>query len=154
MCDYSLMSIRNRLATEGEELITHRFQTGSIGLLSCSDLEAWRGRHEETTLRRIFRGFTAEPDPSPVVCIPPGARLQVDEVPKALQEQHHVKPSEEVTFTQISNDPYRYRDALRFDNGATVRVQSLPEGLKVKVMQLALAVPVESETERVPVRSL
>ncbi len=28
MCDYSLMSIPNRLASEGEELVVHWFETG------------------------------------------------------------------------------------------------------------------------------
>jgi len=32
MCDYSLMGVPNRLAQEGEDLVTHRFRTGSLGL--------------------------------------------------------------------------------------------------------------------------
>ena len=38
MCDYSLMGIPNRLAEEGEVLVTHRFSTGSLGFASPSDL--------------------------------------------------------------------------------------------------------------------
>ena len=41
MCDYSLASIPNRLAVEGEQLVAYRFFTGSIGLTSgdalCGD---------------------------------------------------------------------------------------------------------------------
>ena len=37
MCDYSLMSIPNRLASVGEELVVHRFETGAIGLASYCD---------------------------------------------------------------------------------------------------------------------
>ena len=36
MCDYSLTGIPNRLAVEGEELVVHRFRTGSLGLASRS----------------------------------------------------------------------------------------------------------------------
>ena len=38
MCDYSLMVIPNRLAQEGEELVTHRFWTGSLGFASPLDM--------------------------------------------------------------------------------------------------------------------
>ena len=38
MCDYSLMAVPNRLAQEGEELVTHRFPTGSLGLASPANL--------------------------------------------------------------------------------------------------------------------
>jgi hypothetical protein len=38
MCDYSLMTIPNRLAVSGEELIVHRFEAGSVGLASAFDL--------------------------------------------------------------------------------------------------------------------
>jgi len=39
MCDYSLMAVPNRLAQEGEELVAHRFPTGSLGLASPADLK-------------------------------------------------------------------------------------------------------------------
>ena len=38
MCDYSLMAVPNRLAKEGEELVSHRFPTGSVGFASPGDL--------------------------------------------------------------------------------------------------------------------
>ena len=38
MCDYSLMAIPNRVAVSGDELVVHRFQTGTVGLASASDL--------------------------------------------------------------------------------------------------------------------
>src|ERR1700689_2479762 len=50
MCDYSLMAVPNRLAAEGEDLIAHRFPTGSMGLASpvelkqlCDHMKAQRG---------------------------------------------------------------------------------------------------------------
>ena len=40
MCEYSLMSFPNRLAHAGEDLIVHRFSSGSMGLASPYDLAA------------------------------------------------------------------------------------------------------------------
>jgi len=31
MCDYSLMIVPNRLAIEGEDLVAHKFQSGTTG---------------------------------------------------------------------------------------------------------------------------
>ena len=31
MCDFSLMGVPNRLARHDEELVTYRFQTGTLG---------------------------------------------------------------------------------------------------------------------------
>jgi hypothetical protein len=38
MCDYSLMSIPNRVAVSGDDLVVHRFEAGSVGLASAFDL--------------------------------------------------------------------------------------------------------------------
>ena len=72
MCDYSLMSIPNRLAVAGEELVTHRFQSGSIGLASPQA----RPRGFWEALKRSF-----SPPLTPAVCIPPGARLMLQDIP-------------------------------------------------------------------------
>ncbi len=48
MCDYSLMAIRNRLAVEQEDLVAHRFPTGSMGLASPSDLQRSRIRRRRS----------------------------------------------------------------------------------------------------------
>jgi hypothetical protein len=40
MCEYSLMAYSNRIATTGEELVVHRFDTGTVGLASASELDA------------------------------------------------------------------------------------------------------------------
>jgi hypothetical protein len=34
MCDYSLAHYPNRLAVEGEQLVVHRFSSGTVGLAS------------------------------------------------------------------------------------------------------------------------
>jgi len=121
MCDYSLAGIPNRLAVEGEELVVHRFRTGSLGLASpCPSVSRW------------WSG-------TPAVCVPPGARLMLLDVPKRLRHDLAVGPIEEVTFVQLSATPYQFRDAFRFQNGRAVRLQELSEGMPVRVLRLSLS---------------
>lgn len=143
MCDYSLMAVPNRLAQQGEDLVAHRFPTGSLGLASPADLK--RALEPAPTARRSFwctvKAFFNPPrtEPVPAVCIPPGARLQLQEIPARLQHEFGVGPVEDVTFTQISAAVNSYRDAVRFANGREVRLQELREGLKVRVLDLSMA---------------
>lgn len=84
MCDYSLMIFPNRLANEGETLITHRFSTGAIGFVSPIDLSAaiqsTRQRASATIWSKVKTWFAGAPEPCaiPAICVPPGARLKVD----------------------------------------------------------------------------
>src|SRR6476661_3187525 len=103
MCDYSLMAVPNRLAQEGEELVAHRFPTGSLGLASPADLKrattAPVPSHRSLwcTVKEFFNPPKTEPVPA--VCIPPGARLELQDIPVRLQHDLGVKPVETVTFT-------------------------------------------------------
>ena len=101
MCDYSLMTIHNRLAMEGEELVAHRFRSGSIGLVSSLDFADWQTRRPARVWERFKDYFSPQTDPTPVVCIPPGARLLL----------HAFGSCEKGTFTQISPESNRYRCA-------------------------------------------
>jgi hypothetical protein len=144
MCDYSLMGIPNRLAIEREELVTHRFPTGSIGFASPEDLKR-EAAPPDAQCRSFWASlhsyYFTQPkgEPVPAVCIPPGARLIVEDIPIGLQCCLGVGSSEEVTFTQITARKNAYRDAIRFANGREVRLQELPEGVAVKVVDLSLA---------------
>lgn len=152
MCDYSLMAVPNRLAREGEELVTHRFPTGSLGLASPADLI--RASQPSTPVRRSFwcavKDFFNPPktDPVPAVCIPPGARMQLQDIPARLQHDLGLGPAETVTFTQISAAVNSYRDAVRFENGREVRLQELREGQRVRVLDLSLAEELDLEKLR------
>jgi len=143
MCDYSLMAVPNRLAREGEGLVTYRFPTGSLGLASPADLK--RLSTPKAPARRSLwfkvREFFNPPrtEPVPAVCIPPGARLQLQDIPARLQQDLGVGAVEEVTFTQISAVVNSYRDAVRFGNGRTVRLQELREGQRARVLDLSTA---------------
>lgn len=74
MCDYSLMMVPNRLAIEGEELVAHRFQSGTTGFVSSSDFSIWKAeRHAKSIWQRLRACFASTAEPTLLVCIPPGA---------------------------------------------------------------------------------
>jgi hypothetical protein len=143
MCDYSLMAVPNRLAQEGEDLVAHRFPTGSLGLASPADIT--RATNPAPAAQKTFwvklKEFFQPPEEAPVcaVCIPPGAQLLLKDIPTRLQNELNVCPVEEVTFTQISAAARSYRDAVRFSNGRIVRLQELREGQRVRVLDLSMA---------------
>jgi hypothetical protein len=130
MCDYSLMGISNRLAVEGEELVVHRFSTGSLGLrlAPTQPLGFW------ASIKNVFSVV-----PPPVVCVPPGARLMLRDIQASLQADLRVGPEEEVVFTQVTAVANAYRDAVRFRSGQQVLVQKLRTGQRVRVLDLSSA---------------
>ena len=149
MCDYSLMMIDNRLAVEGENLVAHRFKSGSVGLVSMVDFTKWQLRPRGGLWQRCKECFSSRSEPAPVVCIPPGARLRLQSVPQSLRDRFGLGASEVATFTQISADVNWHRDALRFSNKATVLLQALPEGQSLKVLGLSSS----EVTEPLPVHA-
>jgi hypothetical protein len=143
MCDYSLCGIPNRLAVEGEELVVHRFSTGSMGLASVVDLQVHQSVREAAprkTFWESLKSFFEGPDQSaavPAVCIPPGAQLILTDIPADLRRRHHLSPEELAVFTQTSAEFYSYRDAIRFQSRFEVHLQDLREGMHVRVLSLA-----------------
>jgi hypothetical protein len=128
MCDYSLAGLPNRLAAEGEQLVVHRFSMGARGLAPlCPDLK-----------QLLF------PASTPAVCVPPGARLLLRDIPVYLQQRLAVGEVEEVIFVQQSVEAFTYRDAVRFANGREILLQLLCCGQRVDVLSLSGA---EEETE-------
>jgi hypothetical protein len=152
MCDYSLMAVPNRLAHEGEELVTHRFPTGSLGMASPADVHAATAprRAERQSIWQKIRAFF-DPAAAPAVCavcLPPGARLLIRDIPPRLQQQWGVGEREEAIFTQTSAAVNTYRDAVRFHGGCEVRLQEFREGMRVRVMDLTGAEQIELESLR------
>jgi len=140
MCDYSLMGVPNRLAQEGEDLVTHRFRTGSLGLAPAGTCTQADAIGTKTGFWSMLKAFLTGGAPQTVaVCIPPGARLLLGDIPETLQNTLIVGPAEEVTFTQLTATPHMYRDAFRFKNGAELLLQRLSEGQRVKVLDCACA---------------
>lgn len=121
MCDYSLAYFPNRLAREGEFLTIHRFSCGAKGL---------------TPARRTFKQILF-PSTICAVCVPPGARLLLYDIPDDLQRRFRLGSCEEVTFTQRTHEAFTYRDGVRFSNGGDVLLQNLVVGQRVQVLSVA-----------------
>lgn len=140
MCDYSLMNFPNRLAQEGDELATYRFGTGCLGLVSQLDLlsDSPSPTSSHPTFWSMLKDFFNPPAEKaiPAVCVPPGARLALIDIPKRLQREHRIGATEEVTFTQLTATPNAYRDAVRFSNGHEILLQRLDEGQRLRVLAL------------------
>ena len=141
MCDYSLMALPNRLAVCGEELVVHRFEMGSMGLASVADVQCAQLQPEEppaSTFREKLKKWFFPPAPRqcPAVCVPPGARLLVRDIPDKLQKSLGLGSGvQEVVFTEIGTAGFR--DAIRFPNGAELILQRLIEGQRVRVLALS-----------------
>jgi hypothetical protein len=147
MCDYSLHALRNRLAVQGERLIIHRFQTGCLGLASAPEAS----EVPEVNVgfwRKFFCLDEKARSAECAVCIPPGARLLLHNIPAGLRRRAQAAETEGVTFTQITVREYAYRDAVRFECGLTVLLQHLKPGQLVEVLSLS------SEETSFPERNL
>ena len=146
MCDYSLHTYPNRLAADGEDLVVHRFGAGSLGLASPADLTPlisastsargnfWSG------VKTWFQGRNPRWEAEkrvPAVCVPPGARLLLKDIPKSLQREMGVGEVEEVQFVETTADVNTYRDGVRFKNCRQALLQQLKEGQRVQVISIA-----------------
>ena len=131
MCDYSLQSVKSRLAKIGDKLTVRDFGTGT-------------------------RGFAASEDATVAVCVLPGTELafarEVERLPTRLWPWHDgaIKHKTAI-FRQINKDKVvAHHDALEFPDGQIVLLTSLSEGQQARVLQLP-AEPktvVESEAQR------
>jgi hypothetical protein len=146
MCDYSLHTSPNRLAVDGEDLVVHRFAAGSLGLASPADLGPVLTAVDESSFwyrtKGWFQGYNARWEAHnriPAVCVPPGARLFVRDIPKPLQREMGLREFEEVVFVQTTAEVNVYRDAIRFNNGHHVLLQELKEGQRVRVLSTGVA---------------
>ena len=162
MCDYSLHGIKNRLAFDGEQLFVNTFHTSSKGLAAVADFNSLKtvrpapagtgffGRiaHRVREAQRVVSG--QESYYLPAICVPPGAKLMLSGIPLGARQELDVDEVEEVTFVQLTFEPFRYRDAFKFANGRTQLVQLFHEGLRVEVLSLELeekAVEIPAERE-------
>jgi hypothetical protein len=146
MCDYSLYEFPNRLAREGEELVTYKFPLGSLGLVSPAELENAQPKPSGKGFWGTVRVLSERPGFRPgdrssvcAVCVPPGARLILKDIPLEIQREHGLGPEEGGKFIETSADPYRHRDAIQFPNGVVIPLQQLREGLRVEVLSLVPA---------------
>jgi len=140
------MSLPNRLAAEGEELVVHRFATGCMGFTSVVDLRQYVESRRTASFWQRVKGCFVEGPSVPAVCIPPAARLLLRNVGADLRRKHGLESDEEVRFVQLSAEPNTYRDAVCFRSGTVLGLQNLPAGQEAKVLDLGESreeVPVE-----------
>ena len=123
MCDYSLEHYQSRPARQGEDYVTNRFPSSSIG-------------------------FVVPGDQSVAVCMTCDMRLRLKNIPVSLQTRLGVTASQVVTFTRL--DAGLYRDGVRFGSGQIVSLQELGPGV-IACLEDALAGPLpERKEERKP----
>ena len=141
MCDYSLMAVPSRLAVCGDELVVHRFDAKSMGLAAAFDVRRAAELHKSKGFRARLKGFLLGANQAiRTVCIPPGARVLIRDIPAQLQHEcGFMEQAEEAVFTQISAAEDTFRDAVRFQNGVVVLLQRLHQGQSVRVLDLASA---------------
>ena len=144
MCDYSLYEFPNRLAREGEELVTYRFPLGSIGLASPVELE--KVAHANRVSTGFWGAVWGPSIPRPAdfsrvcaVCVPPGALLILKDISTRMQKDLGVGPEEGGTFIQTSLDEFRHRDAIQFANGSVIPLHHLERGQRVAILSLVPA---------------
>jgi hypothetical protein len=144
MCDYSLYEFPNRLAREGEELVTYRFLSGSLGLVSPVELENaqpspasrgfWgRSFYERSSYRPSDRYRVC------AVCVPPGARLILKDISARMQQDLRLCAEEGGKFIETSAEAHRHRDAIQLANGRVIPLQQLCEGQRIVVLSLVPA---------------
>jgi hypothetical protein len=146
MCDYSLHTYPNRLAADGENLVVHRFGAGSLGLASPADLTpvisaGKRAGAWWAPVKAWFQGQNPKWEAEkrvPAVCIPPGARLILRDIPKNLQRELGVGEIEEVQFIETTAEVNTYRDGVRFKNCRQALLQQLREGQRVQVLSMGV----------------
>jgi len=142
MCDYSPHSIRNRLAEVGEDLVLHKFETGSFGFASAADLRECEVKNEKasSSIWGVMKDWLLLPRHSerlPTICVPPGAQLLLRDIPTKVQASLCIRASEVVVFTELHARRYRFRDALLLPNATRVLLQDLPQGLHAVVLSMS-----------------
>jgi hypothetical protein len=118
MCDYSLQSVRSRLATVGDKLTTRDFGTGT-------------------------RGFAASEDNAVAVCVLPGTELAFSGAVTVTEPRFVVGWKAETLryttaiFRQVNKNEQRtHHDALEFPDGRIILLTQLCTGQEATVLQL------------------
>ena len=104
MCDYSLELYRSRPAVHGEQYRLHRFRTGTLG-------------------------FADPANCTTAVCMPTGARLQLQGLDESLQFSLGVGADEQVTMICLPFRGNTHRDGIRFANGRELLLQYINIGV-------------------------
>ncbi len=129
MCDYSLEMYASRAAQEGENYVTTRFPSGSIGLTTRDDCKT-------------------------AICVKYDTRLRFSDLSKDVQMKFDVGPVEDVLF--IRREHGAYHDGVKFSNGRDASLQEIGVGVGaglIAAMKFA-APPFELESEAPAIEEL
>lgn len=121
MCDFSLHAVKSRPVVKGEQLVSHRFPSGTRGFAPIN-----RGVGDEVV----------------AVCLLPGTELSFRLPVKYIIASDDIfEPLPQVArFTQMyKKHPLSHHDALEFPNGTKVLLHFLEEGQVATVLQLPAA---------------
>lgn len=135
--NFSLQRVVERVAFEGEILVTYRFRTGSLGLASPVGMAGVRVKGGRRSWWRALKrkiSLLVGSDETAAVRVSPGKRLRVNFVPDEIRQEFDVGATENVTFVKLNADACRDRDAIRFGNGRHVLLQRFGEGIWFEVL--------------------
>lgn len=148
MCDYSLMHVPNRLARNGDELITHRFRSGTLGLVSQQDKNRPIIAKRPGFWERLFGMDDFPPPELCAVCVPPGAKLRIENGRITIGAFQQLDfPVMEVVFTQSAMEENIHRDGFVTMDGVFISLQEIEPGAKVTVLSLLGAYERQSVNE-------
>jgi hypothetical protein len=133
MCDYSLSVNESRFAEEGERLVVHRFSNGVRGFASPADL--CPTKREEIGFWRKVANFLSGKADGCAVCVQPGTKLMLRDLPVSLCSKLKLESDEEVTVTHAESSGV-HRDGVLFRDGTEFLIQWLPEGLEADVLSV------------------
>jgi len=130
-------TISQRLAREGEILVTFRFRPGRIGLASLVEIIAARQLRGQGSLWSAWLRaleLCLRPHQPSSVRVSPGAHLRITSVPRQIAQEFGVRRVEDVTFVRLSGPNCVHRDAIRFGNGRHLLLQRFAEGVAFQVL--------------------
>jgi len=115
MCDYSLMARKTEIAKTGDQLKFGIFPGQSVGL-------AYEGGPSDVA-----------------ICVPPGAKLLLTDIPEGMRTQYLLGKEEQVVFTQLNlAKKAAHHDAVIFHHGTpaekTIWLQEFRGGGRAKVL--------------------
>jgi hypothetical protein len=126
-----------RLAREGEILVTYRFRTGRIGLASLieiADARVLRGRVSLWSSWLHALELCLHPRHPSSVRVSTGAHLRINSVPRRIAQEFGVRLVADVTFVRLNASGCLDRDAIRFGNGRHLLLERFNEGVAFQVL--------------------
>src|SRR5580704_2636742 len=120
MCDCSGAIVPSRLATEGQQLIVHKFPNGSLGLALIADVRRnqagpgqARGSSFWSRLLHRFQNVPQVSDSIPAISVPTGTHVILKGIPGSLQQKYGLEGLEGAVFVQGTDEADAY-PILRF----------------------------------------